>query len=89
MAVDVGGVPREPGLGSGATRVRPNLGIANHLVIKSTAPGVSPVGRNDMHEQLPKGLNTLDFSFETVYHSRHSVRQHRKMKKTSDHQTLV
>ncbi len=37
----------------GWQKFKPNFGITNHLVIKSTAPGISPTGRNDMPEQLP------------------------------------
>ncbi len=35
-------------------KFRPNFGITNHLVIKSTLPQISPAGRNDIPEQLSK-----------------------------------
>ena len=47
-------------------KFKPNFGITNHLVIKSTVSGISPVGRNDMPEQLRKQFDDTESDWSTL-----------------------
>ena len=87
MAVAAGAALPEPDLGSRAARVRP--------MFWKKSPRVSLVHWREPERAKtlslcpgslidPEGLHTLDFSFETVYHTRVM-----RTKKTSNHQTLV